>query len=269
MDKKILFVGLLLAVLLISGCTSSSSSKNTDINEYNEVNDNVQSGASESQDTKETESNICKPEYDCDGKWSECIYPGFMIDDCYDKNECGFSYYAEGEASKIIDMFCKENESLVFCQKNIKIITKTCQYQAHIGDAIKIEDLSYSVNEIMALPIIGSDYMYQEAKGIFIVASISVKNNGKKSAYIGTNNFKLIDSQDREYKADSMDSVYLSTMGFEALPVFEDLGAGLQAEGYLVFDVPADDTGMKLKIDGTGLFSGSGYIILGDVSDFE
>jgi len=137
----------------------------------------------------------------------------------------------------------------------------------NIGDNIKIKDIEYSVNEIFTLPIVASDSLYEEADGIFMIISLTIKNNGKDEVFLSGNSFKIKDSQGRIYKTDITAGVYLSTMGFDPF-VFKTLGAGLQTSGEIVFDVPEDDTGLILEITGEGLFSDTIKVEIGDVADY-
>jgi len=139
----------------------------------------------------------------------------------------------------------------------------------NLGDKVAIGGMEYTVDkDVFATPALGSGYVNKQADGIFIVLSITIKNNGKNEVFLTSNSFKLKDFQEREYNADAGAGIYLSTMGLNGL-VLKNLGAGLSTNGGIVFDVPADDTGLVLEITGEGIFAGTEYVKIGNVADFD
>ena len=123
-----------------------------------------------------------------------------------------------------------------------------------IGEKIIIGDIEYTVNKAFNLPVVGSGYLSQEAKGVFLIVSLVVKNNGKNEILLSGTDFNIKDFKDREYNTDVMAGVYLDTMGFSSF-TFEKLGAGLEVSGEIVFDIPRDDAGLILEINGEGFFA--------------
>ena len=140
------------------------------------------------------------------------------------------------------------------------------QTNFNVGEKITISNIEYTVTEAFSLPAIGSEYVNKVADGIFVILSITVKNNKNGEIFLTSNDFKLKDSQGRRYNADISAGIYLSTMGFNAF-MFKKLGAGLETSGEVVFDVPEDDKGLVLEISGEGLFSDKMYVNIGDVSE--
>ncbi len=256
MRAKILILPvLIIAILFSSGC----------VNTGNIVRDDTTYIPTETSQPKQNQLPSCVSDYKCSAA-SECISPGFRVIPCYDQNNCGKNYVTEGYAKNIIDQICLQNSSMNVCQKNMKTITERCDYEASIGDKVTIGDFSYIVTDVMQLPYIGGGYLGVEAKGMFVILIMSVENSGKKSEYLSYNNFKLLDSKSREYETDTTASIYMSQMGYTPLPMFDKIGPGLTSEGGIVFDVPGDDTGLRLKISG-GTLEGSVYIKIGNVED--
>jgi hypothetical protein len=136
----------------------------------------------------------------------------------------------------------------------------------NIGEKITISDIEYTLTEVSAFSAVGSEYFAQEADGMFIVLSLKVKNNKNNEILLTSNDFKLKDSQDRKYNADISAGIYLNTMGYDSF-MFKQLGAGLETNGEVVFDVPENDKGLVLEISGEGLFSDEAYAKIGDVSE--
>lgn len=185
----------------------------------------------------DTSSPSCTPDWQCSG-WSDCKQGGEQTRACTDSNGCG-------------TMSGKPAES------------QACQFTASIGDAVDVDNLKYTVVSATSLPFVGNGMLMEEADGIFILLTLSIENTGKDSEYLNVANFELNDYQGRSYDPDTGASIYLNTMGYDAL-IFDNLGPGLKTEGSLVFDVPADDKGLVLEISG-GLFSGSTAVSIGDV----
>jgi len=133
-----------------------------------------------------------------------------------------------------------------------------------IGQKIAISDIKYTVDEAATALTIGSEYINEEADGIFVIISLTVENDRNREIFLSSNDFKLKDSQDRRYNADNSAGMYLNTMGYNAF-MFKTLGAGLKTSGEVIFDVPADDKGLVLEISGEGLFSDKAYVNIGEI----
>ena len=145
--------------------------------------------------------------------------------------------------------------------------TTTIAKMKLVGETLQIENMKYKVMNVYTSPIVGTEMLYEQADGIYVIITLSIENTGKESNYIAYTDFSIKDYQDRTYDVDMMGNVYLDTMGVTALPSIKDLGAGLTTQGSIVFDVPKNDKGLVLEIKGPGLFSGTGTIIIGDISD--
>lgn len=187
------------------------------------------------------ESPVCTPDWKC-SEWSGCTPSGVQTRLCQDSNNCGT------EAGR-------PEES------------QPCTYVARIGDEVPVGEFQYSIKEAFTLPILGSGYLIEQADGVFVILVLEIENIGKESEYLSSARFKLRDDRDRKYDADISAGVYLETMGYESL-IFDKLGPGLTTEGSIVFDVPEDDTGLKLEISG-GLLGGKAEILIGDVASLS
>lgn len=227
MNLKILPLLAILAVLLISGCTTDKGTTGRIIQQEPAIGGVIQ---------QEPE---CIPEWQC-SEWSKCSPQGTQTRACTDTNNCGTNLGKPVES-------------------------QSCTYIASIGDPVIVGNLKYIVTDAFATPVVGGGFITKEADGIFLILTISIENIGKDSEYISSGNFKLTDYKDRNYKVDSA-MFYLSTMGYEAL-IFDDLGPGLTPEGSIIFDVPEDDKGLELIISGGFLSGIKRSVKIGDVSD--
>lgn len=134
-----------------------------------------------------------------------------------------------------------------------------------IGEKVKVDELEYTVNSIETADTVGNQYTSSKANGKYIVADVTVKNNGDESITIDTNLFNILNG-DATNKADgtastnansSMESP--SDIGF----FLEQLNPNTEKTGKVVFDVSAetaqsDKTKMQVK---SGMFGSQKAVI--------
>ncbi|MEB7746245.1 DUF4352 domain-containing protein [Staphylococcus equorum] len=106
-----------------------------------------------------------------------------------------------------------------------------------IGEKVKVDDLEYTVNSIETSDTVGNQYTSSKANGKYIVADVTVKNNGDESITIDTSLFKILNG-DATNGADAEASTNAnpSDIGF----FLEQLNPGTEKTGKVVFDVSAD-----------------------------
>ena len=63
---------------------------------------------------------------------------------------------------------------------------------AKIGEKVKVDDLEYTVNSVQTANSVGNQYVSSNADGKYIVADVTVKNNGDESITIDTELFKIL-----------------------------------------------------------------------------
>lgn len=91
----------------------------------------------------------------------------------------------------------------------------------------------------------------RQADGVFYVLRMRAFNTATKTHNIRTRQMKLLDDQDREFDPSSEAGVALNAS--EKKPVWSSqLQPGVTKEFTLVFDVPGDAKGLKLKIPADG-----------------
>lgn len=108
--------------------------------------------------------------------------------------------------------------------------------------------IQYTVTSVSTASQVGGDYG-EEADGTFVLVELAMENMGDKSLDISSRPFTVVDSQDREYEADTNAMIYA-----EDSVIFEQLNLGLTKQGIVVFDVPADGT-YRLRIAPAGMVS--------------
>lgn len=129
---------------------------------------------------------------------------------------------------------------------------------AKIGEKVKVDDLEYTVNSVETADSVGNQYVSSNADGKYIVADVTVKNNGDKAITIDTELFKIIDG-DATNGADASASTDANTSASNPSDIgffLEKLNPGNEKTGKVVFDVSestaqSDKTKMQVK---SGMF---------------
>lgn len=153
--------------------------------------------------------------------------------------------------------------------------TETEQNTTHeLGETFEVgsggKSIRYTVQEVVVADEIGGETMAEEADGRFVIVILNLENTGDESLDITNRNLKLVDSEDREFEADTEASMYLesdSRVDVEAI-TFDQLQPGLDVERAVIFDVAAGQS-YTFKADPAGVFSAaeSHYVPIGDVPE--
>ena len=124
-----------------------------------------------------------------------------------------------------------------------------------------VDDVFYVVLDVEKTSTIGNSFTDLQADGQFYILTLRAHNSAKKTHDVNTQIMKLLDDQRREFDP--------STQGLLALPADQGQSAQIIAQVQpgttktltLVYDAPADASGLRLKIPG-GLFSASGEAVI-------
>lgn len=122
-----------------------------------------------------------------------------------------------------------------------------------IGEKVKVGDLEYTVNNIERVDTVGGQYTTSTADGKYIVADVTVVNNGDESITIDTELFKILNG-DATNGADAAASTEAnpSDIGF----FLEQLNPSSEKTGRVVFDVSektAQSDKLKMEVS-SGMF---------------
>lgn len=119
--------------------------------------------------------------------------------------------------------------------------TETTNYFA-IGDDVIVGDMKVTVTDVETRSYMGDEYFGEEADGIFVIITADVENLGKETIdYFSDNNFKLIDTQEREFDPDDSAWAYL-----EEGVLIEQLQPGLPKTIQIAFDVPEGEYNLEV-----------------------
>lgn len=80
-----------------------------------------------------------------------------------------------------------------------------------IGETVKNGDLEVTVNSVETMKSVGPSLAPTNAKGIFVVADVTIKNKGKEALTIDSSMLKL-KSGDKTFEADNTGSMLLIKM---------------------------------------------------------
>jgi hypothetical protein len=152
--------------------------------------------------------------------------------------------------------------------------TEEDEKQHDIGDSFVVgsgdKSIQYVVNEATLARAIGTSSFNVEADGVFLIVILSMENTGNESIDITSRHLRLVDSEGREFDADTEASSYISQDSrFDAEGIlFEQLQPGLEQKRAIPFDVVAEES-YALQVDPAGIFSGaaSHYVALGNVPE--
>jgi len=106
------------------------------------------------------------------------------------------------------------------------------------GDKITVGTFAYTFHDYQTSAIVGSEYLAEEADGIFLIFDVTIENIGDKSEHIWGSYVKVIDDQGRSFEHDTTAEIY-SDDSFS----FEQMQPGLPKRGKIIFDVPEDIKG--------------------------
>jgi len=146
--------------------------------------------------------------------------------------------------------------------------------QHDIGESFEVgsgeKSIEYIVEEATLARAIGTSSFNVEADGLFLIVILEMENTGNESIDITSRHLRLVDSQGREFDADTEASSYINQDSrFDAEGIlFEQLQPGLAQTRAVPFDVATQES-YALKVDPAGIFSGSEahYVALGNVPE--
>jgi len=125
---------------------------------------------------------------------------------------------------------------------------------AKIGDTVVDSDLAFTVTNVSTAKALGNQFTRKESQGTFYVVTVKIANQSKDTKTIDSSMFQITDSQGRNFDR-SIDGQTAVGMSKGKIDIFlQQVQPSLSVTGDLVFDLPADVTGLKLIVKG-GIFS--------------
>jgi hypothetical protein len=119
---------------------------------------------------------------------------------------------------------------------------------AKIGDALKVGDLAFTVNDAAMTTELKSPL--GNKTGNWMVVTVTVKNESQEAVTVDSSFFKLLESDGTVYETDSDGLMYLDTNDSFFL---EKINPKLEKQGKVLFAVPEGVTDLQLQVQ-TGAF---------------
>jgi hypothetical protein len=141
-----------------------------------------------------------------------------------------------------------------------------------VGETFEVgsgdQTVSYMVEDASVTNAIGTESLNEEAAGKYLVVILRIENTGDEALDMTSRNLKLIDSQEREFEADTGAAIYIEQddrFDVEGI-TFDQLQPGLEVSRAVIFDVSPGES-YAFKADPQGVLSGanSHYVPLGNV----
>lgn len=108
-------------------------------------------------------------------------------------------------------------------------------------------DLAFTVTKVTEAKSLGNSYTKKDAQGVFKVITVKVENKGKETKTIDSSMLKLKDAQDRTFER-SIDGQTAKGLAQGQVDLFlQQVQPSLSVTGEIVFDIPADATGLVLQ----------------------
>lgn len=108
-------------------------------------------------------------------------------------------------------------------------------------------DLAFTVTKVTEAKSLGNSYTKKNAQGVFKVITVKVENKGKETKTIDSSMLKLKDAQDRTFER-SIDGQTAKGLAQGQVDLFlQQVQPSLSVTGEIVFDIPADATGLVLQ----------------------
>lgn len=107
-------------------------------------------------------------------------------------------------------------------------------------------DLAFTVTKVTEAKSLGNSYTKKDAQGVFKVITVKVENKGKETKTIDSSMLKLKDAQDQTFER-SIDGQTAKGLAQGQVDLFlQQVQPSLSVTGEIVFDIPADATGLVL-----------------------
>lgn len=132
-----------------------------------------------------------------------------------------------------------------------------------VGRTIELEGTRYTVDAARTTPTIGSEFMEEQADGVFVVVDLTIENTKDESKIFSDSAAQFTTADGTSYGTDSDASVAALGEGEDNSLLMTEMHPDLPTSGQLIFDVPpAKVKGGTLEV--SDLFGGGeAYLALG------
>lgn len=109
-----------------------------------------------------------------------------------------------------------------------------------IGEQIEIGNFSYIVNSVNFEKSVGNEFAKRRADGIFLIVSVTFRNNDNEEHTLDNSFFKLTDVDQTEFSSSTEGVSALEMSGQETL-FLKQCNPKISKSGFLIFEVPEKD----------------------------
>ncbi|MEW4370744.1 DUF4352 domain-containing protein [Paenibacillus kandeliae] len=127
--------------------------------------------------------------------------------------------------------------------------------QFYIGDTVGVGNFAVLVHTPEIKSSVGNQYLKQEANGEYWIIPVSVRNDDNEARMITMAMFKLVSKDGTSYDPDSTAIMYMDSKNKLLL---DKINPGIQADGYIVFDMPKGQKASNYAIEVNDTFSFTG-----------
>ncbi|MCD6194679.1 DUF4352 domain-containing protein [bacterium] len=163
----------------------------------------------------------------------------------------------------VIGVLAQPNESEPTQKTTQSTETEPTVKTVNKGEEIQVGEVRWKVLNVEKKSSISNGFQKVKPGGVFVIIDLRAELLGKESGTIDSGQLKIVDSQNRVFEHSTDGQTALELSGEEGL-FLKQVHPNVPIEGYAVFDVPTDATGLKLKIEDFRLLSSKyGYVNLG------
>jgi len=124
--------------------------------------------------------------------------------------------------------------------------------KATIGKTLRAGDWEVTLTGVSEkIKVVGQGDITYQAKGIYVIVPLKVKNVGSDMQLLAASDIALMDAQGNEFQPtqSAVQVAYGLPRGMEII-MDSPLGAGATRESIIIFDVPASAKGLQLALKG-------------------
>lgn len=124
-----------------------------------------------------------------------------------------------------------------------------------LNQDVQVGDVLYNVHGVEVSKSVGEGYSKTDAKGTFVIVSLTVTNKGDEAITVDSKFFTLLNGS-KKYESESMATITANQTSYNSDFFLDKVNPDLSIEGKVVFDVSeevANSTSKQLQVQ-TGTF---------------
>jgi hypothetical protein len=108
-------------------------------------------------------------------------------------------------------------------------------FRVRYNEEFKLGDYSYKITSVQTAKAVGPEFLREKASdgAVYLLVNYFIRNDGKQTAETDANDFRLLDTEEREYSPDSRGTTAVSS-DF----ILRELHPGIFKKAVVAFEVP-------------------------------